>query len=1712
MNASIFSYKQPLFKPCEQDFPQFIELEPANVTIPISLSILDLLNNYNFSEGNNLTLQSLLDDMVKSPSYFFPDASLVFDRSNWLSSFVPDDNSYHKLNWSSLILQIHISLINKVGYSKIAETLKSRSRGPSFDFSHQQTIKSYRGSNMVYNQQDQKDPNVELLSEHQTPQFMKHDRSTGSFKLNQNRCIGSFNAAKKPSVGPAPESLQSLSVSPIQRENKRVTNDISKNISLEVHPFLNIQFNCSLESSFFKSIVLAVSAHGSLDAALGCLIAQEYSKELKEVDIQISELSDPSPVFANYYENITRCLLDQNIESTIIREAAEDDVSSALKKISSLMPFAFVPHSRMFVESIVAPLCYHENTMFADKAIEIYTTLLNGHNWDLHKTEVSTAETRLTFRAPEDTTLTENTLILLAVPMNESNNENKNEGNVYFTSLRINNHTAYYQPFTAGFYDYCYARITPNGEYEIDQSLPSGRYVVLPSGARKEIIHEMCAFDERETISFYTLAEQLKTLATSGVTAVHLIGAIERAALHRMTSVTDHSAINRKAGGMEGFREFCEKAKSLKIRICVDFTPLISIHNWSRKYAPFQVLKVDEEGVYKTAQITNTELMLLNMRSTQFWDLLTNELIDLCRKTGISGFYLGNVNDWDYVYPRDIRELLRVDPDGELHYYSKNIIEGSVVLESPKTSRCGISTHYTKCNPFLSKLMRKLWSVQPDAFVWMKAETSLQRFVIESGIIPQNNDLSKVMNTSIDHCLHTDDLSQITVMKNFKKFYKKRAEELPQNSLIISSYGSITDGPFKTEFEGISLAIDILVFLTDVPLISGCLDSAMSVPSAYDVNRPRRKARKWSPQSHKFQEYLSTKVASIRGTPEWILNGDCSILPVAYDSSPLEAVLAFARTDNRTNHCALICTSFYTKDLIFEVYAKDIPFFQDKNIEAETVIRMKPLLGSQTTETSFYGFKEVTQDGSSFFLDIERFSICVYEIDLIKPPIPPTISRILMENVYTRLQRAISFHSIPVLAHNLIFNSVSNLIEKKDISVNEIAQLVKSLPEDPELYLTFREALFFATRYIREKIKIKGKGNQLTLKKLSDDNEIEERENSVLNVLTLMKDDKTTNFISKFGKDVMEANKLGPIMFIAPELGPFSKVGGLSTMVWELAKELVALGLDIHVVSPYYNISPNGEQNEYLAKYGVEYKFKMDVYVPSKAEVGVYYGLIDGVKCWFLRHYSYFAAPYQTGSTSFRLQTLVLMGKAPLELCCQTSLIPSLFITNDWMTGLTAAYGRHSFGTVFNGSKFMHIFHNLGAGYAGKLWPNDGDTGSLHYIHQLPDQLIVDPFDHSFDPSLCALLASDQWATVSKKYRDELLEGSPYNYFLKNFPEPFAYSNGIRVNERRAELEQLHMNHKQAKEAIQKKYFGKADDSKCVFVFVGRIVEQKGVYLIVDTFEELNKKFNEKLQFIVGGQAAADDITYGLPCTQKMLDLKQRFPNNFWADPSKFFTDGLLCDLGADYMLIPSLFEPSGIVQQESFICGTPVIAFRTGGLADTVFEYDREKKTGNGLVFWSHRHDDFKMAMDRAYSLFLDKDEYAILRDNASKSVLSTEKVAREWAREFSRLFLKIYMPDQNNENYQPKIPESEIRRMKEEEEAKKIAAEAEKKAKEDAEERERLKAQKLAKKAESEEKSPKPETTKATPASESASPSNSASKPQSTTASKTTNKKDKS
>ena len=141
-------------------------------------------------------------------------------------------------------------------------------------------------------------------------------------------------------------------------------------------------------------------------------------------------------------------------------------------------------------------------------------------------------------------------------------------------------------------------------------------------------------------------------------------------------------------------------------------------------------------------------------------------------------------------------------------------------------------------------------------------------------------------------------------------------------------------------------------------------------------------------------------------------------------------------------------------------------------------------------------------------------------------------------------------------------------------------------------------------------------------------------------------------------------------------------------------------------------------------------------------------------------------------------------------------------------------------------------------------------------------------------------------------------------------------------------------------------------------------------------------------------------------------------------------------NLGADFCLMPSMFEPGGIVQQEFFVAGTPVIAFKTGGLKDTVVEFDKVSKRGNGFTFEAHTPGDFMFAMQvrvwdfvqqrvwipaaaqgpcshavpshpsvvcaappqRAIAVYNDPVLYAKLRSNAYDSVMDLSVVGLAW------------------------------------------------------------------------------------------------------------------
>lgn len=108
---------------------------------------------------------------------------------------------------------------------------------------------------------------------------------------------------------------------------------------------------------------------------------------------------------------------------------------------------------------------------------------------------------------------------------------------------------------------------------------------------------------------------------------------------------------------------------------------------------------------------------------------------------------------------------------------------------------------------------------------------------------------------------------------------------------------------------------------------------------------------------------------------------------------------------------------------------------------------------------------------------------------------------------------------------------------------------------------------------------------------------------------------------------------------------------------------------------------------------------------------------------------------------------------------------------------------------------------------------------------------------------------------------------------------------------------------------------------------------------------------------------------------------------------------------------MPSAFEPGGIVQHEFFVGKTPVIAFRTGGLKDSVIEFKWDSEEGSGFSFENFNHNDFTSAIERAINTYKNKEKYLKLRENAFRATMDGEIVCKAWLAEFCRLSEKNFV-----------------------------------------------------------------------------------------------------
>jgi starch synthase len=102
---------------------------------------------------------------------------------------------------------------------------------------------------------------------------------------------------------------------------------------------------------------------------------------------------------------------------------------------------------------------------------------------------------------------------------------------------------------------------------------------------------------------------------------------------------------------------------------------------------------------------------------------------------------------------------------------------------------------------------------------------------------------------------------------------------------------------------------------------------------------------------------------------------------------------------------------------------------------------------------------------------------------------------------------------------------------------------------------------------------------------------------------------------------------------------------------------------------------------------------------------------------------------------------------------------------------------------------------------------------------------------------------------------------------------------------------------------------------------------------------------------------------------------------------------------GADLLLMPSRYEPSGLTQIYGLRYGTIPIARATGGLRDTISEFDSKTEKGDGFLFVPYEVPELLHALDQALNLLRQKKEWSMIMKNAMAADFSWARSARLYA-----------------------------------------------------------------------------------------------------------------
>ncbi len=484
------------------------------------------------------------------------------------------------------------------------------------------------------------------------------------------------------------------------------------------------------------------------------------------------------------------------------------------------------------------------------------------------------------------------------------------------------------------------------------------------------------------------------------------------------------------------------------------------------------------------------------------------------------------------------------------------------------------------------------------------------------------------------------------------------------------------------------------------------------------------------------------------------------------------------------------------------------------------------------------------------------------------------------------------------------------------------------------------------------------------------------------------------------------------VVMVAAECLPFAQAGGLGDVIGALPVELEKLGINVAVVIPRYRVidlhkfgfQPYNVARGTRIHLGWEEMF-YDVHVATMAGSSVKVFLIGNDR--FFNRDGIYVDPQTGRDFGDQSDRWIFFNRAAIEFLQNEFPDVDIIHCHDHQAALIPAYLRRFYrrNGVFAKTHSVYTIHNLG--YQG-LFPREVMSRAGFYDAEFYP---TSPFEFygAFNFMKVGIVHADLITTVSPTYAREIQESKEYGYGLEGVlrersRDVVGILNGIDINAWNPATDPLIPSHYDTTNLTGKvenkrallREFG-LDDANVdwpVLAMISRIEAQKGFDLVVNILDDLLQR---DLRFVMLGTGNKETEMY-------LQDVANRHPGK--ASIRFVFEPRLahLTEAGSDIFLMPSKYEPCGLNQMYSLRYGTVPVVRATGGLADTVREFQPDGNDGVGFRFSDYDAHHFRSAVERALGLWPDRGSWKKLMVNGMSQDLSWSLSAAKYVELYTR------------------------------------------------------------------------------------------------------------